>query len=127
MDDHDYDHASIVFDKLCETIVDMIVYVDVNVAVAVEYVIVDLRPESPTYLQHIAVELTAHNHRALYVPKMFGHGMQTLADNTEVFYQISEFYAPGRTAGLRYNDPRLGSAPAGRGEISPALQCRGYN
>lgn len=70
-------------------------------------VIVDLRPESPTYLQHIGVELTGANHRALYVPKMFAHGLQTLQDDTEVFYQISEFYAPEASTGLRYCDPRL--------------------
>jgi dTDP-4-dehydrorhamnose 3,5-epimerase len=71
-------------------------------------VIVDLRPESPTYLQHLSVELTAFNHKTLYVPKMFAHGFQTLEDNTEVFYQISEFYVPDKSAGLRFNDPKLG-------------------
>ena len=70
-------------------------------------VIVDLRPDSRTYLQHTAVELTARNRRALYVPKMFAHGLQTLIDDTEVFYQISEFYAPDKAAGLRFNDPML--------------------
>lgn len=70
-------------------------------------VIVDLRPGSPTYLQHIGVELTAKNHRAIYVPEMFAHGLQTLEDETEVFYQISEFYNPDRAAGLRFNDPKL--------------------
>lgn len=71
-------------------------------------VIVDLRPESPTYLQHIGVELTARNRRALYIPGMFAHGFQTLEDSTEVFYQMSEFYAPDVAAGLRYEDPKLG-------------------
>jgi len=70
-------------------------------------VIVDLRPDSPTYLKHIGVELSAQNHRALYVPKMFAHGFQTLEDNSEVFYQISEFYSPEASTGLRYNDPKL--------------------
>jgi dTDP-4-dehydrorhamnose 3,5-epimerase len=70
-------------------------------------VIVDLRPESPSYLQHIGVELTAQNRRALYVPQMFAHGLQTLADNTEVFYQISEFYAPDLARGLRFDEPKL--------------------
>jgi dTDP-4-dehydrorhamnose 3,5-epimerase len=74
---------------------------------AIYDVIVDLRADSPTYLQHIGVELTARNHRALYVPEMFAHGMQILEDNTEVSYQISEFYAPGKAAGLRYDDPKL--------------------
>jgi len=71
-------------------------------------VIVDLRPASPTYLQHVGVELTAENRRALYIPEMFAHGFQTLMDGTEVSYQISTFYAPDHGAGLRWNDPRLG-------------------
>ena len=71
-------------------------------------VIVDLRPESPSYLQHLGVELSANNRRALYIPEMFAHGFQTLEDGTEVFYQMSEFYAPGSARGLRYNDPKLG-------------------
>ncbi|HZR19670.1 MAG TPA: dTDP-4-dehydrorhamnose 3,5-epimerase [Verrucomicrobiae bacterium] len=74
---------------------------------AIYDVIVDLRPDSPTYLQHFGVELSAENHRALYIPKMFAHGLQTLADNTEVFYQISEFYKPDASSGIPYNDPRL--------------------
>ncbi|HZQ46335.1 MAG TPA: dTDP-4-dehydrorhamnose 3,5-epimerase [Verrucomicrobiae bacterium] len=74
---------------------------------AVYDVIVDLRSDSPTYLQHIGVELTARNRRALYVPEMFAHGLQTLEDETEVFYQISEFHAPDRAAGLRFDDPKL--------------------
>jgi dTDP-4-dehydrorhamnose 3,5-epimerase len=77
------------------------------VAGAIHDVIVDLRPESPTYLQHVGVELSAANRRALYVPKLFAHGFQTLADETEVFYQISEFYAPETAAGLRFDDPVL--------------------
>jgi dTDP-4-dehydrorhamnose 3,5-epimerase len=71
-------------------------------------VIVDLRPDSPTYLQSIAVELTATNRLALYIPQMFAHGFQTLEDGTEIFYQMSEFYAPKLGRGLRYNDPKLG-------------------
>ena len=70
-------------------------------------IIVDLRPESPTYFQHIAVELTADNRRALYVPPMFAHGYQTLVDATEVSYQVSERYAPGMERGLRFDDPAL--------------------
>ena len=58
-------------------------------------IIVDLRPESPTYLQHIAVELNEDNHRALYVPERFAHGYQALRDNTETSYQVGEFYTPG--------------------------------
>jgi dTDP-4-dehydrorhamnose 3,5-epimerase len=71
-------------------------------------IIVDLRPESPTYLQHVAVELSADNHRALYVPERFAHGYQALEDATETSYQVGEFYAPGTEGGLSPHDPRLG-------------------
>jgi len=71
-------------------------------------VIVDLRPESPTYLNHIAVELSEENFRALYVPERFAHGYQALRDKTETSYQVGEFYTPGSEGGLMYNDPRLG-------------------
>jgi len=71
-------------------------------------IIVDLRPESPTYLQHIAVELSEDNYRALYVPMRFAHGYQALRDKTETSYQVGEFYTPGSEGGLLYNDPRLG-------------------
>jgi dTDP-4-dehydrorhamnose 3,5-epimerase len=70
-------------------------------------VIVDMRPESPTFLQHIGVELTADNRRALYIPEMFAHGFQTLSDDTEVLYLVGEFYTPGYERGLRYDDPAL--------------------
>jgi dTDP-4-dehydrorhamnose 3,5-epimerase len=71
-------------------------------------IIVDLRPESPTYLEHVAVELSADNHRALYVPERFAHGYQALEDATETSYQVGEFYAPGTEGGLSPHDPRLG-------------------
>jgi dTDP-4-dehydrorhamnose 3,5-epimerase len=71
-------------------------------------VIVDLRPDSPTYLQSTAVELNAINRMALYIPEMFAHGFQTLEDGTEVYYQMSEFYTPRLGRGLRYDDPKLG-------------------
>jgi dTDP-4-dehydrorhamnose 3,5-epimerase len=71
-------------------------------------IIVDLRPESLTYLDHIAVELTEDNYRALYVPGRFAHGYQVLRDNTDTSYQVGEFYTPGCEGGLLYNDPRLG-------------------
>ncbi len=74
---------------------------------AIYDVIVDLRPGSETYLQHIGVELTEENRRALYVPEMFAHGYQALADETEVIYQVSEFYTPNTERGLRYDDPSL--------------------
>jgi dTDP-4-dehydrorhamnose 3,5-epimerase len=75
---------------------------------AIHDVIVDLRPDSPTYRRSIGVELTARNRRSLYVPEMFAHGFQTLEDDTEIFYQISEFYAPDKSVGLRFDDPKLG-------------------
>lgn len=78
------------------------------IAGAIVDIIVDLRPGSPTYLDHVAVELTAANRRSLYVPPMFAHGYQTLVDGTEVMYQVSERYTPGRERGLRYDDPALG-------------------
>lgn len=71
-------------------------------------VIVDLRPESATYLRHVAVELTADNGRSLYVPERFAHGYQVLADGTETTYLVGEFYAPETEGGLAYDDPRLG-------------------
>jgi dTDP-4-dehydrorhamnose 3,5-epimerase len=67
-------------------------------------VIVDLRPDSPTYLRHIGVELTAKNRRALYVPKMFAHGYQALTDGAEVSYQVTEAHAPGLERGFRFDD-----------------------
>jgi hypothetical protein len=71
-------------------------------------IIVDLRPESPAYLQNIAVELNEENGRALYVPEGFAHGYQTLEDDTEVFYQMGNYYTPDDAAGLRFDDPKLG-------------------
>jgi dTDP-4-dehydrorhamnose 3,5-epimerase len=73
-------------------------------------VIVDLRPESPTFLEHVAVELTSDGQGALYVPGRFAHGYQTLQDGTAILYQASTFYAPSAESGLRYNDPRLAIA-----------------
>jgi dTDP-4-dehydrorhamnose 3,5-epimerase len=70
-------------------------------------IIVDLRPESPTYLQHISVELNEENQRALYVPERFAHGYQVLLDNTDTNYQVGEFYTPNAESGLLHNDPRL--------------------
>lgn len=71
-------------------------------------VIVDLRPESPTFLDHVSVELTATNGRALYVPERFAHGYQVLEDETEMRYQATEFYTPTAEGGLRHDDPALG-------------------
>ena len=75
---------------------------------AIVDIIVDLRSESATYLQHVAVELNEANHRALYVPERFAHGYQVLRDGTETSYQVGEFYTPSAEGGLLYNDPRLG-------------------
>ncbi len=75
---------------------------------AIVDIIVDVRPDSPTYLQHYAIELTADNRRALYVPPMFAHGYQALTDGAEVSYQVSEAYTPGTERGLRHDDPALG-------------------
>jgi len=71
-------------------------------------VIVDLRPESPTYTKHYSVTLSSLNRRMLYVPRGFAHGFQTLEDDTEVFYQMSEFYEPEYSRGARWNDPAFG-------------------
>jgi dTDP-4-dehydrorhamnose 3,5-epimerase len=70
-------------------------------------VIVDVRPDSPTYLKHFGIELSARNGRALYVPEMFAHGCLTLTDDTEVAYQMSQYHGPGCDRGLRYDDPAL--------------------
>src|SRR2546426_11579024 len=66
-------------------------------------VIIDLRPESATYKQHLAVVLSAENHLMLYVPEGFAHGFQTLEDNTQVFYQMSQYYSPAHSRGVRWN------------------------
>jgi dTDP-4-dehydrorhamnose 3,5-epimerase len=71
-------------------------------------VIVDLRADSPTYLHHVAVQLTDENRRALFVPRGVAHGYVTLTDRTEVEYLHSEFYAPVAGRGARYDDPALG-------------------
>lgn len=75
---------------------------------AIYDVMVDMRPESPTYRRWAGVELSAANGRMLYVPKGCAHGLITLADDTEVTYQVSAFYAPSHERGLRYDDPAIG-------------------
>jgi len=72
---------------------------------AIYDVIIDLSSDSLTFKQWVAVELTAENHKILYIPEGFAHGFQTLEDNTEVFYQMSEFYHPECARGIRWNDP----------------------
>jgi dTDP-4-dehydrorhamnose 3,5-epimerase len=68
-------------------------------------VIIDLRPESPTFLKWTANELTADNYRMVYVPENFAHGFISLEDHSEVYYPVTEFYTPGAERGLRWNDP----------------------
>lgn len=75
---------------------------------AIHDVIIDLRRDSPTFLQHITVILTAQNHKLFYFAEGFAHGFQTLEDHTEVFYQISEFYSPAHARGARWDDPAFG-------------------
>lgn len=72
---------------------------------AIYDVVIDLRPDSPTLLQWRGFELTAQNRHALYVPIGFAHGFQVIEDNTEVFYQMSEFYNAAASRGIRWNDP----------------------
>jgi dTDP-4-dehydrorhamnose 3,5-epimerase len=83
-------------------------------------IIVDLRPESPTFLKHISVELSEDNWRALYVPERFAHGYQALRDNTVTSYHVGEFYTPNAESGLLHDDPALGlSWPLPVSVISP--------
>jgi dTDP-4-dehydrorhamnose 3,5-epimerase len=71
-------------------------------------VVVDLRPDSPTYLRHAAAELSAENSLAMYVPERCAHGFVTLTDGAEVLYQMSEFHEPAAARGVRWNDPAFG-------------------
>jgi dTDP-4-dehydrorhamnose 3,5-epimerase len=71
-------------------------------------VVIDLRPGSTTYRKWFSVELSAENRRALYIPDGMAHGFQTLEDNSEVYYMISEFYHPECARGIRWNDPAIG-------------------
>jgi len=71
-------------------------------------VIIDLRPESPTYMRHLGVELSADSGRALYIPEGMAHGFVTLVDGSEVFYQMSAFHEPAAARGVRWNDPAFG-------------------
>ena len=71
-------------------------------------VIIDLRIESPSFKKHFSVILSSENRKMLYIPEKFAHGFITLEDNTEVFYQMSEFYAPDSAIGYRWNDSAFG-------------------
>ena len=91
---------------------------------AVWDVIVDLRTDSPTYRQHFGVELSASNHRALYVPYLFAHGYQSLTDDSEVMYQVDRPYSPTHEMGFRHDDPALKIAwPLAVSQISPKDQA----
>lgn len=72
---------------------------------AIYDVIIDLREKSPTYLQYLGTELSDVNKKALYIPKGFAHGFQTITDDTEVYYQMSAYYHPESAAAIRYDDP----------------------
>lgn len=72
---------------------------------AIYDVAVDLRRDSPTQYRWLGAELSADNHRMLYIPEGFAHGYQTLTDSTEIFYQMSEYYHPESASGVRWNDP----------------------
>ena len=74
---------------------------------AVLDVAVDLRPESPTYKQWVAVELSEENKRMLMIPRRFGHGFVTLTDDVEFLYKADNFYCPEKDGGIRWNDPEL--------------------
>lgn len=75
---------------------------------AIVDVAVDVRPDSPTFGAHVMVELTADNHRSLFLPPYVAHGYQTLVPDTDVLYQVSGRYAPGGEEGFRWDDPSLG-------------------
>ena len=74
---------------------------------AVQDVIIDMRKDSPTFLQHINVELNEENKKMIYVPEGFAHGFQTLVDDTQLMYHHTEYYAPNADAGLSHNDKTL--------------------
>lgn len=75
---------------------------------AIYDVIIDLNPQSLTYCQWIAIELNNENRTMVYIPEYFAHGYQTLEDDTEILYQMSEFYAPEYSRGVRWDDPIFG-------------------
>lgn len=98
---------------------------------AIHDVVVDLRPGSPTRFEHVGIDLTAVNRRALFVPEGCAHGFVTLEDDTDVYYHMGAGYVPGAARGLRWDDPALGiqwpveptvmsAADAGYPDLDPA-------
>jgi dTDP-4-dehydrorhamnose 3,5-epimerase len=75
---------------------------------AVHDVVIDLRPDSVTFKQHFALQLDAHSHLALYIPPGLAHGFQTLVDDTEVIYMMTDYYRPELAAGVHHADPAFG-------------------
>jgi len=75
---------------------------------AIHDVLLDLRPRCPTYLRHVEIELSADNREAVFIPPGVAHGFQTLADSSEVYYQMTDTHAPELAGGVRWNDPAFG-------------------
>ena len=92
-------------------------------------VLLDLRPNSPSYLRHQSVVLDQDNRDAVFIPPGIAHGFQTLADDTEVLYQMTDFYEPELQTGFRWNDPQFGiSWPLQDIEISARdASCADFN
>lgn len=89
-------------------------------------VVVDLRHDSPTFAQHVSVELTAENHRQVFIPKGFAHGFSVLSDEVVFQYKCDEYYAPQSEGALAWNDPILGidwKIPADHVALSPKDSC----
>lgn len=93
---------------------------------AVYDVVIDLRTDSPTYKHWLGTELTARDQAMIYVPEGFAHGYLTLQDNTEVFYQVSEFYAPAAEKGIRWDDPAFAIEWPAQGELIISDKDRGW-
>jgi len=84
---------------------------------AIYDVIVDLRADSPTFRKWLGVTLTAENREMIYIPEGCAHGFLTIEDNSEIFYQMSEFYHPEAACGVRWNDPAFGIEWPGKVEV----------
>lgn len=93
---------------------------------AVYDVMADVRPDSPTFRSWFGVELTAGNRTMVYVPEGMAHGYLALADDSELFYQVSAFYAPGAEQGIRWNDPAFGIAWPDGGDFILSDKDRGW-